>query len=390
MGIPSKSNFDSSIRRRCGLAVSYYIVALPVMLGVVSLGVDVARCQLAKSILRHTAQAAALAAADQLQAGSAAAIANAIAAAAPNLVEGTPVALNSTNDIQFVNWVSPGNYTVLSPSNFSQANAVQVFARRTRATGNGIPLIFGAIIGFKTCDVTQSAIALLSLQSTTQTVKTTSDPWLAGEPTGTIGSVTDSGWQGNGVNPVHPWQHDIAGPNGSTMADGQLYDSPVLVNITVTPGSVITLTNVSGQGSNDPTLPMYNADGTSSAGISVTYDWAATGSVPQEHGMSDILAPHNSILGVFLTNNTPDNPSTVAPELDFTTQTARDYTSFSPQLQQVFYAGTGLTSAGKTQSFLVPQGATRLYLGTMDGHEWSNNVGGYSATITQKKISIVQ
>jgi hypothetical protein len=39
---------------------------------------------------------------------------------------------------------------------------------------------------------------------------------------------------------------------------------------------------------------------------------------------------------------------------------------------------------------VVPNNATRLFLGTMDGHEWSNNVGSFQATITQYSIEIVK
>jgi hypothetical protein len=29
----------------------------------------------------------------------------------------------------------------------------------------------------------------------------------------------------------------------------------------------------------------------------------------------------------------------------------------------------------------VPEGATRLFLGTMDGHEWANNLGQFTITV---------
>lgn len=377
--------------RRRGAAIIYITISMSVMMGFCSLGVDVARCQFAKSSLRHTARAAALAAAENLSSGRTAAINAAVAAAASNTCDGTAVALNSGTDIQFLNWVSSGNYTVLTNAQFSQANAVLVYARRTKATSTGISLTFGGVIGMPTCDVQASAIALRTQQSVTQYVPTTGNPWLAGEPTGTIGSVTDGGYQGPQVNSTHPWQHDIAGPTGGSAASGQAYNSPIQVAITVTPGSTITLTNVTGQGSNDPNLVMYNADGTSSAGISNTHDWAATGTTPTEHGMSTINAPHNAIIGVFLTNSLPDSSAYTTPTaLDFTTQAQRDYTTLSPDLQQTFYAGDGLTSGNAQQQFVVPPNATRLFLGTMDGHEWANNVGGFNATITQTSYSIVQ
>ena len=63
---------------------------------------------------------------------------------------------------------------------------------------------------------------------------------------------------------------------------------------------------------------------------------------------------------------------------------------FAPQLQQMFYVGNGLTSTGAQESIVVPAGATRVFLGTMDGWEWSNNSGGFTVTITQTSIAIVQ
>jgi hypothetical protein len=43
--------------------------------------------------------------------------------------------------------------------------------------------------------------------------------------------------------------------------------------------------------------------------------------------------------------------------------------------------GDGLTSGGLTQSVVVPAGATRLFLGTMDVFGWSNNTGEFQVTI---------
>jgi hypothetical protein len=105
--------------------------------------------------------------------------------------------------------------------------------------------------------------------------------------------------------------------------------------------------------------------------------------------MSDATMPLNSINGVFLSNTQPDS-GTVPAALDFTTQASRDYTSISPAVQQVFYIGDGQTSGSVQQQIVVPAGATRFFLGTMDGWEWSNNVGGYTATITETAIETVQ
>lgn len=387
----SMNNLSASPSRRRGVAIVYLCVAMTVMIAFCSLGVDVARCQLAKSTLRHTARAAALAAAENLSNGRAAAINAAVAIAANNKCDGTPISLNSSTDIVFVNWVSSGNYTVLNAAQFSQANAVLVYARRIKATSNPISLSFGGVIGMPTCDVQSTAIALRDQQSVTQFVPATSNPWLSGAPTGTLASNPDPGYRGAQVNFQHPWQHDIAGPGGGHAGSGELYGSPIQVNLTLVPGSTISITNVSGNAVNDLTQPnTYTADGSNHGSYPIYHDEAATGSVPSEHGISSINAPLNSMLGVFLTNNLPDNPSTTADTLDFSTQSERDYTSIEPDLQQMFYAGDGQTSSGVQQQVTVPANATRLFLGTMDGHEWSNNLGGYTATITQTSYRIVQ
>jgi hypothetical protein len=59
------------------------------------------------------------------------------------------------------------------------------------------------------------------------------------------------------------------------------------------------------------------------------------------------------------------------------------FTSLAPGLDQIFWIGDGLTGTGtgSVQSFLAPSGATRLYLGVVDGFGWYNNPGVISVTI---------
>jgi hypothetical protein len=99
-----------------------------------------------------------------------------------------------------------------------------------------------------------------------------------------------------------------------------------------------------------------------------------------ENGLSDITAPVNSLVGVFLGPNQPDQSPPPAA-LDFSTADSRDYASLSPTLQQVFYIGDGLTSTGGQHQLIVPAGATRLFLGTMDGFEWRNDAGALSVQV---------
>ncbi|MCX6106316.1 MAG: hypothetical protein NTY08_10855 [Proteobacteria bacterium] len=97
-------------------------------------------------------------------------------------------------------------------------------------------------------------------------------------------------------------------------------------------------------------------------------------------GKSDIIAPINSLIGVFLSESDPAGMPAPAT-LDFSTQKARDYVSLSPAVGQVFFIGTGLTSTGEHHKVVVPQGATRLYFAVMDIYQWNNNSGSLSGAI---------
>jgi hypothetical protein len=92
------------------------------------------------------------------------------------------------------------------------------------------------------------------------------------------------------------------------------------------------------------------------------------------------------LAGVFLTDLSP--AAQAPPSLDFSsTAIGRSFTTLSPLLQQTFYIGDGLTGqgSGSTQSFLVPDDATRLFLGILDGayfvggpDYYNNNVGSFA------------
>ena len=84
------------------------------------------------------------------------------------------------------------------------------------------------------------------------------------------------------------------------------------------------------------------------------------------------------MVGLFLDNGLP----AVAPGRRSYTSADYSLPSYSDiLLGQVFFIGDGLTGtgagAGLVQSFLVPDGATRLYLGTVDGYIFQGDPGGY-------------
>ncbi len=171
-----------------------------------------------------------------------------------------------------------------------------------------------------------------------------------------------------------PW---LAGmPNGSTSSGGDSApaQSPILVlGISLTSGSALVFT-ASGAVTNG------------SGGITDGPDGGALNihGVGAENGIADFTAPVNALLGIFLDATQPSLLSAPAAFAYLP-----DATTIFPGLRQPFFIGDGLTSTATLQQFIVPTGATRLFLGTMDGFEWNNNSGSFSGTVVPEPTTIV-
>jgi len=138
----------------------YVLVLLTLFFAFASLAVDVGRVQVAKTELRRTADAAAMAGAASLSSGITAAQTAATTFATANTVDGGTFSLDSTNDIEYGTWdTAARTFTVLTGSSRSSANGMRITARRTTARGNPVPLIFAQLIGQSTCDVTATSTA---------------------------------------------------------------------------------------------------------------------------------------------------------------------------------------------------------------------------------------
>lgn len=96
------------------------------------------------------------------------------------------------------------------------------------------------------------------------------------------------------------------------------------------------------------------------------------------------------LVGVFLGNANPARPPA---RLDFSDAAqGSSFAELSPALGQPFYIGDGMTPSGLQQRFVIPPGATRLYLGFADAFSfqgppgaYADNTGGLSVTLTQAK-----
>lgn len=170
----------------------------------------------------------------------------------------------------------------------------------------------------------------------------TSNPYLAGMPAGTMAS-----------------QGDIAPAQSPVQIQG----------LPVQGGFVYAAIQVSGFVNNDPPPGGPGPDGGTSHSHETGAEWSK----------SNITAPMNSLLGVFLAEGVPNGAP--PPSLDFSTPQSRDYQWLEPMLNQIFFIGDGRTTAGAQQSFRAPVGATRLFLATMDGRQWANNSGEFAVQL---------
>ena len=199
--------------------------------------------------------------------------------------------------------------------------------------------------------------AAIAAVTASVTVPGTADPWLAGMPNGSEASFDGSQW-------------DTAPAQSPTEVTGLNYATGGKLTFTVV-GSV---NNFPGPSGNPP-------DGNSNVNNFSHYNDYPV--LDPENGIADINVPINSLIGVFLTDEQPDDPSLPAPPsaLDFGTQSSRDYSTLEPELRQPFFIGDGRTSTNEVQSVTIPNGATRLFLGPMDGVGWWNNSGSFSVQV---------
>ncbi|MBE9088610.1 DUF4114 domain-containing protein [Microcystis aeruginosa LEGE 11464] len=176
-----------------------------------------------------------------------------------------------------------------------------------------------------------------------------------------------------GIN--DPWLSGM--PDGAAASGGDVApnQSPILVSqLPIVAASTLTF-DVTGSVNNDPFPSGLTPDG----GIFLSHRQL------DENGISNLTAPINSLVGVFLTDEQP-NLTSAPDELNFeetgNITNGINYTKLSPKVKQVFFIGDGKNNDGVTQEIIVPEGATRLFLGTMDGYDWYNNYGSFDVNIT--------
>src|SRR5580698_6524763 len=93
-------------RARHGVTIIWVAVTMVALLGFCSLAVDLGRVQAVKSQLEVATDAAARAAAANLSSGVSAVQGAAYSVAQANTADGSPVAIDSINNVRFLNWPS--------------------------------------------------------------------------------------------------------------------------------------------------------------------------------------------------------------------------------------------------------------------------------------------
>lgn len=149
----------------------------------------------------------------------------------------------------------------------------------------------------------------------------------------------------------------LAGTLSGNNARIAPFYSPSQVAVPLAPGQVLRIVAT---GSVDSTGP----DG--AAGCSESFS--------AEFALARIDTRCRALVGVFLA----DTQRTQPPNLNYTGAT-RNTVRVEPLIQQPFLIGGGYTDAGELKQFVVPSGATRLYLASMGS---ASDSGSFTATVS--------
>jgi len=170
--------------RRAGVSQIYVIVALPLLLSVCALGVDVGRVYLAKAEAQSVADAAARYAARGMQSSSTpmtTARANAAAVAAESVVDGGAPAIASADVVR-------GTYNAQTRAFIpdSTGDAISVTVRQSLNRSGAVPLLMSIFVGNQQTKIVATAVARTATNSTEIQPPASGNLWLSGMPDNTV------------------------------------------------------------------------------------------------------------------------------------------------------------------------------------------------------------
>ena len=327
------------------------IVIMVALCAFCSLGVDFGRVQIVKTELRRAADASARAAGSQMKLGKSYAVNKAIEYAALNKADGLPVVLDSSKDIEFGTWNA--ELKKVQGHQLQRHQLVQRCARR------GAARCLARHIGaddvrprarseFMRCGSRNHRAGHLRRQHRRRCSRHR-------QPV-----------SGRHARGQHREREQSAQEPGLRRHALQSAQSPWQVNLPFSDGDKLNFDSISGDARHDPNLADYAPDG--------QLDDIGTNTAGAENGISNLRAPINALVGVFLTDDKP-NMTSCPLDARFHNRASRNFKSLSPKLKQLFFIGDGHPKDGGKQDFIVPAGATRLFLATWDFFEWNNNSG---------------
>jgi len=321
------------------VALIYLTAVIVVLFAFCSLAVD-STVQLVKTQLQAAADAAALAGA-AASAGRQHRISMPPQSALSNSADGAPVQLTSRN-IQSATGDTIYHHFPPRPRAGPpcQRRPVMVTAANRRLTRQCRQLFFAPIVGKSTFDIAQVAVPRHQPVNVNAPVSAQANPWLAA-------SLPD-----NGQLSQPPWHDRHAGTPGNPL------QSPLLITgMPLTGGDVLTFASISGTAGARSESPAYQPDGDSgrhplSWNLNNLHparaNWASpnvTSAHQRHHGRVPGTIPRQ-------TSNTP-----LPPQLDFSTQTSRDFTRCLRAQPGLLHRPTVLSQLGRPlQQFVVPQG----------------------------------
>jgi len=274
---------------------------------------------------------------------------------------GTPTMTNA--DVELGTW-DPTTRTFTPKPN---GDVVRVTVKQDLTREGAAPL-FMSVLTSKKSEIVATAVARNMTLYKTIYPPAAGNLWLSGMPFG----MTTQNFRSD--NPT-VWD------NSGTPEDPK--QRPLEINLSelgLVPGNTVRLEGTTGTAIWVDNGSHNNADG--DASYLVANGVAPAGSAPtgSNNGMSNTRAPIGSVMAVFLSDNAPTTGSTPS-NLDFGSSSARDYSSISPKLQHVFFVGDGLRTDGTTQEIVIPDGATRVFVGMMDAWQWNDNVGNFQTKL---------
>ena len=344
-----------------GAILFWTIVMIPVLLAMGLITVDMGSIYVNKSQLQAASDSTAKFAAVALRAGDPAqARANAKMAIHDGLVGGKYLTLDDA-DIEFGIWTArSATFTPVTASEANSATAVRITARMRQADGTGSDSFYGSMFGYDGYDLTVTSVAAIGTPVALD-IPAKASPYLAG--TGPGGKIAYERYS-PGFGPEYIYWNE---------------HQPLQVEIALEPGEKLIFRDTAG------TVGHAGLSGVGGDGIT---DWIVKQN--DVNGFKGSHLPLNALTGVFLDDNAPATTHG-PPGAHYCIRADQEALVHEPEVKQVFFIGDGIRNSDSTlQEFVVPDGATRLFLGISDelGWWWDNH-GTFSTTLFKGDVQLV-